>query len=47
MSTGKKSLTYRGIDLWGKIKFEAKELSWVSFKKGMKQDAIQNYSASP
>ena len=32
-STGKKSLTYRGIDLWGKIKPEAKELSWVSFKK--------------
>ena len=25
-STGKKSLTYRGIDLWGKIKPKAKEI---------------------
>ena len=32
-STCKKSLTYRAIDLWGKIKPEVKELSWVSFKK--------------
>ena len=46
-STGKKSLTYKGIDLWGKIKPEVKELSWVSFKKKMKQKAIQNYNASP
>ena len=46
-STGKKSLTYRGIDLWGKIKPESKELSWVSLKKKMKQKAIQNYNASP
>ena len=46
-STGKKSLTYREIDLWGKIKPEAKELSWVSFKKKMKQTAVQNYNASP
>ena len=28
-STDKKSLTYREIDLWGKIKPEAKELSWA------------------
>ena len=46
-STGKKSLTYREIDLWGKLKPEAKELSGVSFKKKMKQKAIQNYNASP
>ena len=39
-STGKKSLTYRGIDLWEKIKPEAKELSWVSLKKKMTQKAI-------
>ena len=32
-STGKKSLTYREIDLWGKIKPEVKEMSWVLFKK--------------
>ena len=45
-STGKKFLTYRGIDLWRKIKPEVKELFWVSFKKKMKQKAIQNYNAS-
>ena len=32
-SAGKKSLTYRGIELWGKIKSDVKELSWLSFKK--------------
>ena len=46
-STGRKSLTYKGIDLWGKIKLEVKELSLVSLKKKMKQKAIQNYNTSP
>ena len=32
-SDGKKSLTYRGTELWGKIKPEIKKLSWLSFKK--------------
>ena len=31
--TGKKFFTYKGIDLWGKIKSEVKKLSWVSLKK--------------
>ena len=33
---GKKSLTYRGIELWGKIEPDVKELSWLSFKKKIK-----------
>ena len=32
-SAGKKSLTYKGINLWGNIKRAVKELPWVSFKK--------------
>ena len=32
-SAEKKSLTYRGIELWGKIEPDAKGLSWLSFKK--------------
>ena len=32
-SAGKKSLTYRGFDLWGKIEPDVKELSWLSIKK--------------
>ena len=42
-SAGKKSLTYRGIELWGKIEPDVKEISWLSFKKKIKQKAIQNY----
>ena len=38
-----KSLTYRGIELWGKIEPDVKEVSWLSFKKKIKQKAIQNY----
>ena len=41
-SAPKKSLTYRGIELCGKIEPDVKELSWLSFKKKMKQKAIQN-----
>ena len=37
----KNLLTYRGIDLWGKIKPEVQELSWVSFKK---KDETKNNS---
>ena len=28
-SAGKKSLTYREIELWGKIECDVKELSWL------------------
>ena len=42
-SAGKKSLTYGGIEMWGKIKPDVKELSRLSFKKKIKQKAIQNY----
>ena len=37
---GKNSLINRGIELWGKIEPEVKELSWLSFKKKIKQKAI-------
>ena len=39
-SAGKKSLTYRGIELWGKIEPGVKELSWLSFKK---KDKTKSY----
>ena len=42
-SAGKKSLAYRGTELWGKIKPKIKESSWISFKKKIKQKAIQYY----
>ena len=42
-SAGKKSLTYRGIELWGKIEPDVKQLSWLSFKKKTKYKAIQKY----
>ena len=42
-SAGKKSLTYRGTELWGKIKPKIKESLWISFKKKIKQNAIQYY----
>ena len=29
-SAGKKSLTYRGIELWGKIDPDVKQLSWLN-----------------
>ena len=45
-SAGKKSLMYREIDLWEKIKTEEKELSWVSFKKKTKPKTIENSNAS-
>ena len=45
-SEGKKSLTYRRIELWGKIERDVKELSWLSLKKKIKQKAIQNYIIS-
>ena len=32
-SAGKESLTYRGIELWGKLEVDVKEVSWLSFKK--------------
>ena len=44
-SAGKKSLTCRGIELWGKIESDVKELSWLSFKKKIKQKTIQNYTS--
>ena len=42
-SAGKKSLTYRGTEEWGKIDPKVKALSWISFKKKIKQNAIQQY----
>ena len=42
-SAGEKSLTYREIELWRKIEPDVKQLSWLSFKKKIKQKAIQNY----
>ena len=39
-SAGKKSLTYRGIELWGKIEPDVKELSRLSFKK---KDKTKSY----
>ena len=42
-SAGKKSVTYRGTELWGKIKHKIKESSWISFKKKIKQKTIQYY----
>ena len=39
-SGGKKSLTYRGAELWGKIDHKVKELSWLSFKNTVTQIAI-------
>ena len=32
-SAGEKSLSYRGTELWGKIKPKIKESSWISLKK--------------
>ena len=32
-SIGKKSLTYRGYELWGKIDYKVKKSPWLSFKK--------------
>ena len=32
-SAGKKSLTYKGLELWGKFEPDVKHLSWLSFKK--------------
>ena len=41
-SAGKKSLTYRGIELWRKIEPDVKELPWVMVitQKKIKQKAI-------
>ena len=36
-SAGKKSLTYKGFELWGKFEPDVKQLSWLSFKKKIKQ----------
>ena len=40
-SASKKSRTYRGTELWGKIKPKIKESLWISLKKKIKQKAIQ------
>ena len=45
LSIGKKSLTYRGSELWEKNHCKVKESPWLSFKKKIKQIAIQNYSS--
>ena len=45
-SIGKKSLSYRGNEIWGKIESNLKLKSWILFKKKLKQNIIQNYSFS-